>query len=101
MSKRTTKVRMAGRFGPRYGVRLRRRVVEVETRQRGRHECPKCTAMALSRSSTAIWSCRKCGYKYAGGAYYPHTPGHTVVERTIRESMEERAARKAEEEEER
>jgi large subunit ribosomal protein L37Ae len=97
MSKRTKKVSMVGRFGPRYGVSVRRRVLEVELRQRGRHPCPRCAARALSRTSTGIWSCRKCGHKYAGGAYFPETAVHRTVERAIRDAVEGKV-RKDEEE---
>lgn len=88
MSKRTKKASMTGKYGPRYGVSIRRRVLEVEVRQRGRHTCPKCAAKALSRTSTSIWECRKCGHKYAGGAYYPETPVFKIVERAIRDAVE-------------
>jgi large subunit ribosomal protein L37Ae len=88
MSKRTKKASMTGRFGPRYGVSIRRRVLEVETKQRGRHICPKCAAKALSRTSTGIWSCRKCSHKYAGGAYFPETAVYKTVERAIRDAVE-------------
>jgi large subunit ribosomal protein L37Ae len=97
MSKRTKKASMTGRFGPRYGVSIRRRVLEVEVRQRGRHACPKCAAIALSRTSTSIWECRKCGYKYAGGAYYPETPVHKITERAIRDAIEGKTRREEEE----
>jgi large subunit ribosomal protein L37Ae len=92
MSKRTKKASMTGRFGPRYGVSIRRRVLEVETRQRGRHTCPKCAAKALQRTSTSIWECRKCGHKYAGGAYFPETAVHKLVDRAIRDAVEGRAS---------
>ena len=88
MSKRTKKASMTGRYGPRYGVSIRRRVLEVETRQRGRHTCPKCAAKALSRTSTSIWECLKCGHKYAGGAYFPETAVHRTVDRAIRDAVE-------------
>ncbi|MCA1812522.1 MAG: 50S ribosomal protein L37ae [Halobacteriales archaeon] len=88
MSKRTKKASMTGRYGPRYGVSIRRRVLEVETRQRGRHTCPRCAAKALSRTSTGIWSCRKCGHTYAGGAYFPETAQHKTSERAIRDAVE-------------
>ncbi|HEV8360630.1 MAG TPA: 50S ribosomal protein L37ae [Candidatus Thermoplasmatota archaeon] len=97
MSKRTKKVSMTGRFGPRYGVSIRRRVLEVETRQRGRHTCPKCAAKALSRASTGIWACRKCGHKYAGGAYFPETAVHKTVDRAIRDAIEGKTRREEEE----
>ena len=97
MSKRTKKASMTGRFGPRYGVSIRRRVLEVETRQRGRHTCPKCAAKALSRTSTGIWSCRKCAYKYAGGAYFPETAVHKTTDRAIRDALEGKTRREEEE----
>ncbi|HEV8359470.1 MAG TPA: 50S ribosomal protein L37ae [Candidatus Thermoplasmatota archaeon] len=97
MSKRTKKASMTGRFGPRYGVSIRRRVLEVETRQRGRHICPKCAAKALSRTSTGIWECRKCAHKYAGGAYFPETVVHKTTERAIRDALEGKTRREEEE----
>lgn len=37
MSQRTRKVGSTGRFGPRYGVSVRRRIGSVETKQRKWH----------------------------------------------------------------
>jgi len=71
MSRRTKKVRSAGRFGPRYGVRIRRRIQEVEGEQRKRHRCPRCLAVSVRRRSTGVWECRHCGHVFAGGAYRP------------------------------
>lgn len=88
---------MTGRFGARYGVSVRRRVLEVELRQRGRHPCPRCGARALRRTSTSIWECRRCGHKYAGGAYYPETAAHKTVERAIRDAIEGKVRREEEE----
>jgi large subunit ribosomal protein L37Ae len=97
MSKRTKKACMTARFGPRYGVSVRRRVLEVEVKQRGRHTCPRCAAKALSRMSTSIWECRKCGHKYAGGAYYPETAVKRTSERAIRDAIEGKKVREEEE----
>lgn len=97
MSKRTKKASMTGKYGPRYGVSIRRRVLEVELRQRGRHPCPRCAARALSRVSTSIWACRKCGHKYAGGAYFPETAAFKTVDRAIRDALEGKVRREAEE----
>lgn len=85
MSLRTKKVKSVGRFGPRYGVRIRRRIREIEVRQKGWHECPACAAPRVKRVSTAIWECRKCGHKFAGGSYMPHTPAYNANERILRE----------------
>lgn len=74
MAKRTKKVGSAGRFGARYGVRIRRRIGEVEAQSKGRHECPKCKAVALTRSANGIWACRHCGHKYASSSYAPTPP---------------------------
>jgi len=71
MSRRTKKVRSVGRFGPRYGVRIRRRILEVELEQRKRHQCPRCAAYSVKRRSTGVWACRRCGLVFAGGAYRP------------------------------
>lgn len=74
MSKRTKKVGPAGRLGARYGVRIRRRIAEVEVQSKGRHECPSCKAVALSRQASGIWACRHCGAKLASSSYMPTPP---------------------------
>ncbi|TLZ53369.1 MAG: 50S ribosomal protein L37ae [Methanobacteriota archaeon] len=71
MSRRTRKVKSVGRFAARYGVRIRRRIQEVEGEQRRRHQCPRCLAYAVKRQSTGVWACRHCGLVFAGGAYKP------------------------------
>jgi len=78
MSRRTKKVGSVGRFGPRYGVRIRRRILEVEVEQRKRHQCPRCSAYSVRRKGTGVWACRRCGLVFAGGAYRP------VVTTTVR-----------------
>ncbi|MFH1787150.1 MAG: 50S ribosomal protein L37ae [archaeon] len=67
----TKKVKSAGRFGPRYGASVRRRVAEIEAVQKQKHVCPFCSFKRVSRTSTAIWECSKCGKKFAGGTYVP------------------------------
>ena len=74
MTRRTKKAGTAGRFGPRYGVTIRRRIAEVEAKSKGRHECPKCMAVAVTRKATGIWNCRHCGATFASGAYYLTQP---------------------------
>jgi large subunit ribosomal protein L37Ae len=88
MSLRTKKVKSVGRFGARYGVRIRRRIREVEARQKTWHECPRCAAPRVKRTSTAVWECRKCGYKFAGGSYLPRTPAFNANERFLGELAE-------------
>ena len=69
---RTKKVGSAGRFGPRYGLKIRRRILKIEQKQRKKHECPSCSKKALKRIACGIWQCKKCGAKFAGGAYTPN-----------------------------
>ncbi len=90
---RTKKVGPAGRFGPRYGMRIRRRVAEIESVQRQKHECPVCHRKAVKRVGTGIWRCTKCGTEFAGGAYYPETEAQRMVERAIRKALEEEEER--------
>lgn len=71
MSRRTKKVGTAGRFGPRYGVRIRRRILETEEGLRGWHVCPRCGVRRVKRRSSGVWICRHCGLVFAGGAYRP------------------------------
>jgi len=71
MTRKTRKVGPVGRFGPRYGVSIRRRIQEVEVGQRLWHRCPKCAAESVRRLSSGIWACRRCGVRFAGGAYRP------------------------------
>jgi len=74
MSRRTKKVGPAGRLGARYGVRIRRRIAEIEVQSKGSHECPKCKAVALTRRASGIWECRHCGAKMASSSYMPTAP---------------------------
>jgi large subunit ribosomal protein L37Ae len=75
--------RSAGRFGPRYGRFIRKRVVEVEEVQKATHTCPRCDQKAVKRKGTGIWECRKCKFKFAGGAYVPQTPTYRIAQRAI------------------
>ncbi len=77
---RTKKVHTAGRFGVRYGLGIRKRILKVEVLQKRKHVCPSCGARAVKRVSTGIFRCEKCGATFAGGAYYPET----MVGRTVR-----------------
>ena len=43
MSRRTKKVGISGRFGPRYGLRVRKVTMNIEKQQRAKHECPQCS----------------------------------------------------------
>ncbi len=85
MSKRTKKVGTSGRFGPRYGVTVRKRIADVEAVSKGRHECRYCRAVALGRTASGIWVCRHCGAKMASGSYMPTPP--VAVRRDVEEVL--------------
>ena len=73
MTKRTKKVGTTGKFGVRYGMRIRRRYRELDEKMRAPHKCPTCEREAVKRVASGIWECRKCGAKFSGGAYLPKT----------------------------
>jgi len=65
MGKRTKVVGIAGRYGPRYGSTLRKRVKAVLEQRYAPHICPFCGAKGkVVRISTGIWMCKKCGTIY-------------------------------------
>ena len=73
MGRKTKKVGSTGRFGARYGAKLRRRVLDIEKRRADPQRCPSCATRALTRKAVGLWNCKKCGLSFAGGAYVPFT----------------------------
>ena len=71
MTRRTVKVGIAGKYGRRYGVRVRKRMRDVETQRAGTYPCPRCLSLAVRRTSAGIWECRHCDLVFTGGAYQP------------------------------
>lgn len=84
MAASTKKAGSAGRFGARYGGLARKKVATIERVQRAKHECPSCGADKVRRSSTGIWTCRKCDHTFAGGAYTPQTGAGRGAKKTLR-----------------
>jgi large subunit ribosomal protein L37Ae len=90
-SKQTAKGKVtgsSGRFGCRYGRFVRKRVAEMEKISRAFHRCPQCDMVSVHRHGTGIWECRKCGFKFAGGAYQPMTPTMRIAMRTFDRTIE-------------
>lgn len=66
----TKKVGSTGRFGVRYGLTIKQKVLAVEKKQKSKFECPSCAKLSVKRVAKGIWSCRKCNHKFAGGTFY-------------------------------
>ncbi len=66
---KTKKVKAAGRFGSRYGRRVRTKIAEIESLQRKKQKCPFCNGY-VKRLSKGIWRCKKCNKKFAGHIYF-------------------------------
>jgi large subunit ribosomal protein L37Ae len=82
---KTKKVGSSGKFGTRYGMRLRKRWLEVDKKQKALYECPTCKRLSVKRQSSGIWICKKCNTKFIGGAYQPFTDAAKKIEQGIRE----------------
>ncbi len=80
---KTKKVGSTGRYGPRYGTRVKKVVRAIESEQKKRHICPKCERKALVRVAPGIWVCKKCGAKIAGGAYTPRSSAEKILKQTL------------------
>lgn len=80
----------SGRFGVRYGVSVRRRTDEIESKQKKKQHCIFCRGIA-KRISKGIWVCKKCGKKFAGHAYYLEMPLSVQLEEKAKEQEKEKA----------
>jgi large subunit ribosomal protein L37Ae len=69
MSKRTKKVGNTGWMGPRYGIRIRRRVLDLDRSRKLDSACPRCSTVTVSRVASGVFECSRCGTKFASGAY--------------------------------
>jgi len=65
----TKKVGTTGRFGARYGRRLRQKVAEIEKKLRQWHKCPYCNKVRVRRIASGIWFCKSCKSRFTGKAY--------------------------------
>ncbi|MFQ6094845.1 MAG: 50S ribosomal protein L37ae [Candidatus Bathyarchaeia archaeon] len=71
--RRTKKVGGTRGLGARYGVTVRKRYRTVVGDMRKPRTCPQCGFRSVRRESVGIWVCRKCGFRFTGGAYVPTT----------------------------
>lgn len=73
MSRRTKKRGSTARFGARYGVSVKNRILEIERLKKSRYPCPRCSKRSVRRISTGIWQCSSCHYTFAGAAFTPQS----------------------------
>ncbi len=66
----TKKVGSTGRFGVRYGLTIKQKVLAIEKKQKKKYECPSCNKLNVKRLSKGIWFCNKCNHKFTGKAFY-------------------------------
>ncbi len=86
---RTKKTGVSGSFGSRYGTKARKRYRQIVEDTRRLHECPSCNYKRVQRESFGIWICKRCGYKFAGGAYTPVTKLGILASRAAAKKIEE------------
>lgn len=76
MRKKARKSGITGKYGTRYGSRTRKRVKDILEKMKTPQRCPKCETKVIKRDSVGIWTCKKCGARFTGGAYTQTTqPG--------------------------
>ena len=70
MPTKSKKTKSSGRFGARYGRKVRENLVKVESKQRIKQKCPFCQKLGVKRLAKGIWYCSKCEKKFASNTYY-------------------------------
>ena len=100
MERRTAKVGITGKYGTRYGAKLRKQVKAIEILQRTRYICIFCGKTALRRTAVGIWKCKPCRRTYAGGAWEFATIAATTAKTTINRLKKEISDVKKHDEEE-
>ena len=66
---KTRKVSSTGRFGVRYGLKIRKNILSVDKLRKAQTKCPSCLKDTIKREAPGIWSCKSCRLKVAGRAY--------------------------------
>ncbi len=79
----TLKVGSVGRFGSRYGVGIRRKLLKIEPLQLQKHVCPSCGSRRVKRLSKGIFSCSKCLHEFVGGSYVPQTLAGGIISKMV------------------
>jgi large subunit ribosomal protein L37Ae len=92
MERRTIKVGITGKYGTRYGAKLRKQVKAIEILQRTKYTCPFCGKDSIKRAATGIWRCKACRRNIAGGAWEFSTiaaqTARTTINRLKKDTLE-------------
>lgn len=83
MERRTAKVGITGKYGTRYGAKLRKQVKSFEILQRTKYTCPFCGKNSVRRAAVGIWRCKACRRTMAGGAWELSTIAAQTAKTTI------------------
>jgi large subunit ribosomal protein L37Ae len=83
MERRTVKVGITGKYGTRYGAKLRKQAKAIEILQRTKYVCPFCGKTSIKRHAVGIWNCRACRRSIAGGAWEFSTSAAQTAKTTI------------------
>ncbi|MCW8965517.1 MAG: 50S ribosomal protein L37ae [Candidatus Pacearchaeota archaeon] len=70
MPTKSKKTKSSGRFGARYGKKVKDNLVKVESKQRQKQKCPFCEKLGVKRLAKGIWKCSKCDKKFASNTYH-------------------------------
>ena len=81
--RRTVKAGITGKYGTRYGQKLRKQVKAFEILQRTKYTCPFCGKASVRRHSVGIWNCKACRRSVAGGAWEYSTSAAQTAKTTI------------------
>jgi large subunit ribosomal protein L37Ae len=66
----TKKAKAAGKFGARYGKKLRVDYNKFYESAKTKYTCPNCSKeKSVIRLSWGVWECKNCKTKFASGAY--------------------------------
>jgi len=66
----TKKVGASGKFGARYGKKLRENYDKIYRNSKKKYDCPVCAReKSVKRIAFGIWECKRCKTKFASGAF--------------------------------
>jgi large subunit ribosomal protein L37Ae len=64
------KLKASGKFGPRYGKKLRELYDKIFETCKKKYTCPVCAKeKVVRRISFGVWKCSRCETKFASGAF--------------------------------